>query len=52
MWVVWVNALASVLALVNYLIGTGGDLRWIWVMTCICFAFTAVREYRKLSKKE
>lgn len=52
MWVVVVNALASILALVNFCIGTGGDLHWIWLSTCICFALIALREYRKLSKKE
>ena len=52
MWVVVVNALACVLALVNFLIGAGGDLHWMWLISCICFAFIMVREYRKLSKKE
>jgi len=51
-WVVAVNAMASVLALVNFFISTVGDLHWLWLMTSICFALIAVREYRKLSKKE
>lgn len=52
MWVVVVNALASVLALINFCIGTAGDLRWLWLISCICFALITVREYRKLSNKE
>ena len=52
MWVVVVNALACVLALVNFLIGAGGDLRWMWIISSIGFAIVTVREYRKLSKKE
>ena len=52
MWVVVVNALASVLALINFLIGAGGNLHWMWLISCICFALIAVREYRKLGEKE
>ena len=52
MWVVVVNALACVLALVNFLVGAGGDFYWMWLISCICFALITVREYRKITKKE
>ena len=52
MWVVVVNAMASLLALVNYLIGNGGHLRWLYLISCVCFALNTVREFRKITKKE
>lgn len=52
MWVVVVNAMASILALANYLIGSGGHLRWMYLIGCVCFALITVREFRKITKKE
>lgn len=52
MWVVVVNAMASILALVNYLVGSGGHLRWMYLIGCVCFALISVREFRKITKKE
>ena len=51
MWVVAANAMASILALVNFLIGSSGHMRWMYLIACLCFALTTVREFRKIAKK-
>jgi len=52
MWVLVINSLTSILALINFIVGVGGAFRWMWLVTSLCSGLTAVREYRKSSKKE
>ena len=42
----------SVMEVKAYLIGSGGHLRWMWLISCVCFALITVREFRKITKKE